>query len=133
MQAQNLVLEISPEESAADVEVRLNQAAEDGFFLVNVVGRMAFLRTSVVPKDKKPEPELIDLPVDADAVTAIRHGLHGKAQMSLQALRKVARFTNFPEKVWYGALQSLVEAGAIVLRQEQSHGGHKRTVVLVKA
>ena len=47
MSVQNLVLEIAPDESAADVQTRLNRAAADGFFLVNVVGRLAFLRTTV--------------------------------------------------------------------------------------
>jgi hypothetical protein len=53
MNAQNLVLEIGESESAADVQARLNKAAGDGFFLVNVVGRLAFLRTTVM--QKKPE------------------------------------------------------------------------------
>jgi hypothetical protein len=53
MNVQNLVLEIGENESAADVQTRLNKAAGDGFFLVNVVGRLAFLRTTVM--QKKPE------------------------------------------------------------------------------
>lgn len=53
MNIQNLVLEIGENESAADVQARLNKAAGDGFFLVNVVGRLAFLRTTVTRK--KPE------------------------------------------------------------------------------
>jgi hypothetical protein len=53
MNVQNLVLEIGENESAAHVQARLNKAAGDGFFLVNVVGRLAFLRTTVM--QKKPE------------------------------------------------------------------------------
>ena len=49
----NLVLEINDGECAADVEARLDKAAKDGFFLVNVVGRLAFLRTPVT--QKKPQ------------------------------------------------------------------------------
>jgi hypothetical protein len=54
MDVRNLVLEIAESESAADVQARLDMAAEDGYFLVNVVGRLAFLRTTVTPR--KPEP-----------------------------------------------------------------------------
>jgi hypothetical protein len=50
MEVRNLVLEIRENESAAEVQARFNEAAEDGFFLVNVVGRLAFLRTSVMQK-----------------------------------------------------------------------------------
>ena len=54
MDVRNLVLEIGESESAADVQTRLDKAAEGGYFLVNVVGRLAFLRTTVTPR--KPEP-----------------------------------------------------------------------------
>jgi hypothetical protein len=52
MDAQNLVLEIGESESAVDVQARLNKAGDDGFFLVNVVGRLAFLRTSITQKQQ---------------------------------------------------------------------------------
>jgi hypothetical protein len=53
MAAKNLVLEIGESESAMDIQVRLDKAADAGYFLVNVVGHLAFLRTTVTPT--KPE------------------------------------------------------------------------------
>ena len=50
MDLRNLVLEVGENESAASVQARLDDAAKDGFFLVNVVGRLAFLRTCVTQK-----------------------------------------------------------------------------------
>jgi len=50
MDVQNLVLEIEENESAADVQARLDKAGADGFFLVNVIGRLALLRKSIVVK-----------------------------------------------------------------------------------
>ncbi len=44
---ENLVLEIREDESAADVQARLDRAGEDGFFLVSTIGRLAFLRKSI--------------------------------------------------------------------------------------
>jgi hypothetical protein len=57
MDVKNLVLEIGENESASDLQARLDKAGEDGFFLVNVVGRLAFLRTTVTqPKQKESKP-----------------------------------------------------------------------------
>jgi hypothetical protein len=53
MSTRNLVLEINETDTPLEIQDRLNQAAEDGFFLVNVVGRLAFLRTAV--SQKKPD------------------------------------------------------------------------------
>lgn len=50
MDVRNLVLEVGENESAESVQARLDKAADDGFFLVNVVGRLAFLRTSISQK-----------------------------------------------------------------------------------
>jgi hypothetical protein len=66
MDVRNLVLEIGESDSAADVQARLDMAAEDGYFLVNVVGRLAFLRTTVTPR--KPET--------APATGNTKHGLN---------------------------------------------------------
>lgn len=52
MDVRNLVLEVGENESAESIQARLDKAAEDGFFLVNVVGCLAFLRTSI--SQKKP-------------------------------------------------------------------------------
>jgi hypothetical protein len=46
----NLVLEVTEGESAQDLQARLNRAGDDGFFLVNAVGRLLLLRASVVPR-----------------------------------------------------------------------------------
>ena len=56
MEVRNLVLEIGENESASDVQARLNKAGEDGFFLVNVVGRLAFLRTTVTQPKQESRP-----------------------------------------------------------------------------
>ena len=56
MDCQNLVIEIEESESATSVQARLDKAAEDGFFLVNVVGRLAFLRTSIAQKKPQMQP-----------------------------------------------------------------------------
>ena len=129
MDVRNLVLEIEDRESAAEVQARLDKAAGDGFFLVNVVGRLAFLRTSIT--QQKPEPAVADTPINAGAVAVLRGALAGRARISLRDLRRVGHFNKFPEKEWYRALQSLVESGLIVLREQASAGGHARTVVLV--
>ena len=131
MDYQHLVLEFSENESAADVQLRLDKAAADGFFLVNVIGRLAFMRTT-----KKSEPTAAvvdDTPVNADALTVLSKALASRSRITLRDLRRIARFDAFPEKEWYRALESLVESGRIVLREEITAGGHKRTVVLAKA
>lgn len=69
MSARNLVLEIGESESAADIQARLDTASDDGFFLVNVVGRLAFLRTTVTPKT----PENLD--EDARALEFLKANL----------------------------------------------------------
>ena len=130
MDVKNLVLELGESESAQSVQARLDAAGTDGFFLVNVVGRLAFLRTSVT--QKKPESVPAPEALNADAVASIRKAIGSRERITLRELRRVGRFAAFPEKAWYRALQSLVEDGAIVLREESSARGYAHTVVLPK-
>lgn len=67
MGTKNLVLDIGEDKSAADLQARLDKASEDGFFLVNVVGRFAFLRTTVSQTQKSlPVVTETDTPVKED-------------------------------------------------------------------
>ena len=127
-----MVLEIKDGEYAADLQARLDKAAEDGFFLVNVVGRLAFLRTTVTQKKPESQPLVDNTPVNSDAITVIGRALAGRTRVSLRELRRTGHFDKLPEKEWYRALQSMVESGSIVTREETSAGGHIKTVVLVK-
>lgn len=131
MDARNLVLEIGESESAQDVQSRLDVAAKDGYFLVNVVGRLAFLRTSIAPtKFEKPSAkELPKEPVDGEAVTDIRNGMGKKARMTLQDLRIVGHLEKYDDAEWYRALDFLEKSGEFILEKTMI-GRRKRIIVL---
>ena len=56
MDVRHLVLELGESESATEVQARLDKAAGDGFFLVSVAGRFAFLRTTVTHQKASKNP-----------------------------------------------------------------------------
>jgi hypothetical protein len=127
----NLVLEITENESAAELQTRLDRAGADGFFLVNVVGRFAFLRTSV--SQPKPSPVVMaEMPVNEDAVAAIRTAVNRckLSVLTLQELRVRGAFNNFPEKEWYAALAKLESDGAFEMRKNVTPGGKTRMIVV---
>jgi hypothetical protein len=70
MSVRNLVIDIPENASATAVQARLDEAAEDGYFLVNVVGRLAFLRTTVTPQ--KPDSRRVE---DTKAAEFLRANL----------------------------------------------------------
>jgi len=87
------VLEIHDSESAENVRARLDKAAKDGFFLVNVVGRLAFLRTSITQKKdkavdsiRKQRGRVSDLD-GKDA--AARDIIRGNSNLTVRALMKL--------------------------------------------
>lgn len=129
MIAQNLVLEVGEDESAADVQSRLNTAAEDGFFLVNVVGKLAFLRKSITQPKNVTTPGAA--PVNTDAAAAISHALKGLKRITLRNLRVAACFVKFPAEEWYRALDSLSESGHVHMDKETTLGGKVYSVVFV--
>ena len=126
-----MVLEIKETETPLEIQDRLNHAADDGFFLVNVVGRFAFLRTSI--SQSAPTPPLpVEIPANEDAVAAIR-GAVKRCKLSvltLQELRVRGRFRDFPEKEWYGALDKLKSDGEFDVRKDVTPGGKTRMVVV---
>jgi hypothetical protein len=80
MVVKNLVLEFGENESRSDLQRHLDNAAQDGFFLVNVVGRFAFLRTAVTQPRKS--NRAIERAVDnaeADAFLMANSHLSGRA------------------------------------------------------
>lgn len=132
MSVKNLVLEFCENESAAELQTRLDKAAEDGYFLVNVVGRFAFLRTSAAQQQKVlPVVTDADLPVNEDALAMIRKALKNcRTDITLEALRRAAKFHSYPDKEWYRALERLEQLGEIALKKHISHGGRMRTIVV---
>lgn len=135
MGVKNLVLELGQDESASELQARLDKAGEDGFFLVNVVGRFAFLRTSVAQSTPAISPAAlppIELPVNNDAVAAIRGAVNRckLAVLTLQELRVRGGFNNFPEKEWYAALNKLESDGEFQLRKSVTSGGKTRMVIV---
>lgn len=135
MGVRNLVLEFGENESAPELQARLDKAGEDGFFLVNVVGRFAFLRTSVAQSTTATTPAKlppVEIPVNKDAIASIRGAVNRckLAVLTLQELRVRGGFNSFPEKEWYAALNKLESDGEFELRKNVTPGGKTRTVVL---
>lgn len=132
MSVKHLVLEIEQSESAADLQKRLDNAEADGFFLVNVVGRFAFLRTSVVQQWKDlPVVTDAEMPVNEDALAQIRKALKScrADAITLQDLRRRAGFQTFQNREWYRALDKLETLGEIAKKKHVSSGGRTRLVV----
>jgi hypothetical protein len=71
--------------------------------------------------------------VNPEALAVIQKALENRRQITLQDLRRIARFKEFPEKSWYAALKSLEMSRAIEVHPGTTPGGKSRTVVLVKA
>lgn len=119
MTAKNLVIEFDETESASDRQSRLDQAGEDGFFLVNVVGSFAYLRTSVVqpqkPKKTLPMGTKVDQINDA-ARSVIADNLAVNPDISVSGLiSKLAEAGIVRKKTW------VAEARLAIRRARRTH------------
>lgn len=110
MAVKNLVLEVGETETAPDLQRRLNEAAEDGFFLVTVIGRFAFLRTTAA-QPKKRKAVVTDNRTEAAIQQRIERVLLAKGPQWPNMLYKLTNGIRDGRVKWNRALDDLIQSG----------------------